>query len=93
MSSYPSKISERLAYFIFEHDHGISDQPSGKIPQVKSNPCMSPFEKVWGNLSLLFIMFIQDSVSCAIKHLFWGTPIKYEILKCLLQSLLAPLKV
>lgn len=38
VSPYPSKISERLAYFIFEHGHGISGPLSGKIPQVKSNP-------------------------------------------------------
>lgn len=38
VSPYPSKISERLAYFIFEHGHGISGLPSGKIPKVISNP-------------------------------------------------------
>ena len=38
VSPYPSKISERLAYFIFEHGHGISGWLSGKIPQVKPNP-------------------------------------------------------
>lgn len=72
VSLYPSKISKRLAYFIFKPDHRISGLPHWKntAGQIKSRLSLLKSSKTfWETLSLLFIMFVQDCVSCAIKHL------------------------
>lgn len=71
VSPYPSKINERLAYFIF--NVAVEYQARSVEKYHRSNQIQGVtslvFLDVLGNLSLLFIMFVQDCVSCAIKHL------------------------
>lgn len=65
-SPHPSKISERLAYFIFEHPWNIRPaQWKNSTGQIQGVPSL----EVLGNLNLHFIMFVQDFVPCAIKQL------------------------
>lgn len=69
VSLHPSKISKRLAYFIFEHAWNIKPaQWKNSTGQIQGVPSLV-FLEVSGNLNLHFIMFVQDCVPCAIKQL------------------------